>query len=96
MWQPLKRTSQNDLEKLSGSEIDIYHMGLLLLSLLLHRIPQFTDEEILAGRPRELSEQLQSPYAPVIAKALRRHVLARTQTAVEMWHEILAVMRRGA
>ena len=59
-----------------GKHIDIYHIGLLLLGLLLNRIPEFTHEEILAGRPREMAEQLPSPYAPVIAKALRRHELS--------------------
>jgi hypothetical protein len=58
--------------------------------------PEFTDDEILAGRPRAMAEQLNSPYAPVIAKALRRHVVARTQTAIAMWREIFQVMPRIA
>lgn len=77
-----------------GKHVDIYHVGLLLLSLLLNKIPQFNNDEIIAGRPRQLAEDLDSPYAPVIAKALRRHVNARTQTAIDMWREILEVMPR--
>jgi serine/threonine protein kinase len=75
-----------------GKNIDLYHTGLLLLGLLLNEMPQFTQEEILAGRPREMAEQLNSPYALVIARALRRHVAARTQTAIEMWRDIFQAM----
>jgi serine/threonine-protein kinase len=68
--------------------VDIYHAGLLLLSLLLNRIPEFTLNEILAGLPRQLAEGLSSPYASAIARALRRHVAGRPQTALEFWREI--------
>lgn len=72
-------------------QVDIYHVGLLLLSLLLNRTPQFTTEEVLAGVPRQTAESLPSPYAPVVAQALRRHVAARFQTPLEFWRAILAV-----
>lgn len=71
-----------------GKHVDIYHMGLLLLSLLLKQTLNFTTDEIIAGRPRQLAENMSSKYAEVIARALRRHVNARTPSAIEMWREI--------
>ena len=71
-----------------GKHVDIYHVGLLLLSLLLNQTPDFTRDEIIAGHPRELAEGLESRYAPAIARALRRHVSARTPSAIDMWREI--------
>ena len=78
-----------------GKHVDIYHTGLLLLGLLLNRIPEFTREEILGGVPRMMANALPSPYAPVIAKALRRHIPDRTQSALEMWREILNAMPKA-
>jgi len=75
-----------------GKHIDIYHTGLLLLSLLLNKTPDFTNDDIRAGKPREIAEGLNSPYATAIAKALRRHVALRTQTAIEMWRDIFNAM----
>ena len=71
-----------------GKHVDIYHVGLLLLSLLINRIPHFTDDEIMEGRPRQLAEGLSSRYAPAVARALRRHVNYRTSSAINMWREI--------
>ena len=71
-----------------GKHVDIYHVGLLLLSLLLKRIPDFTHEEIIAGLPRQLAEGLPSKYSVAVARALRRHVSARTPSAIDMWREI--------
>jgi len=71
-----------------GKQVDIYHAGLVLLSLLLGYIPTFKQEEILAGRPRQLAESLTSSYKSAIAKALRRHTLCRTQTAREFWQDL--------
>lgn len=71
-----------------GKQVDIYHAGLLFLSLLLGRIPAFTPEDILNGVPRKTAEGLKSIYSPAIAKALRRHVDSRTQTAIDFWKEI--------
>lgn len=73
-----------------GTHTDIYHVGLLLLSLLLNQTLDFTQDEIIAGRPRELAEGLSSKYAIAIARALRRHVSARTSSAIDMWREISA------
>ena len=76
-----------------GKHVDIYHVGLLLLSLLLNQIPNFTRDEIIAGRPREIAESLPSKYAPAVARALRRHVSARTPSAIEMWREIFSISK---
>lgn len=71
-----------------GKHVDIYHVGLLLLSLLLNQPLNFTRYEIIAGYPRKCAEGLRSRYAPAIARALRRHVSARTPSAIDMWREI--------
>ncbi len=76
-----------------GQQVDIYHTGLLLLSLLLGYIPQFTRQEVYAGEPRKIAESLASPYSSAIAKALRRHVAYRTQTALDFWREISQVSK---
>ncbi len=68
-----------------GTHTDIYHVGLLYQTL------DFTKDEIIAGRPRELAEGLSSKYAAAIVRALRRHVSDRTSSAIEMWREISAV-----
>lgn len=78
-----------------GKHVDIYHVGLLLLSLLLNQIPNFTRDEIIAGRPREIAESLPSKYAPAVARALRRHVSDRTSSAIEMWREISSISAGG-
>ena len=79
-----------------GKHVDIYHVGLLLLSLLLKQTPDFTPDEIIAGHPRELAEGLESRYAPAIARALRRHVSDRTPSAIEMWREISEASNESA
>lgn len=79
-----------------GKHVDIYHVGLLLLSLLLNQTPGFTRDEITAGHPRELAEGLESRYAPAIARALRRHVSARTPSAIDMWREISEASNESA
>lgn len=71
-----------------GKQVDMYHAGLVFLSLLLGRIPTFTEKDILDAAPRIMAERLNSIYSPAIAKALRRHVENRTQTALEFWKDI--------
>ncbi len=71
-----------------GPRTDIYHVGLLFLNLLAGQVLNFSKDEILAGKPRLLAETLDSPFAPAIARALRRHVLDRTPTALDFWREI--------
>lgn len=70
--------------------VDIYHAGLLFLSILLGRIPTYTQDEVLNGLPRQTAEALRSPYAPAIARALRRHVAARTPTGLDFWRDLMA------
>jgi eukaryotic-like serine/threonine-protein kinase len=53
------------------SRLDIYHLGLLFLQLALSRELRFTREEMLAGRPREIAQELPAPYNFALEKALR-------------------------
>lgn len=78
-----------------GRHVDIYQTGLLLLALMLKEIPYFTREEILGGIPQALAAKHGSRFGPAIARALRRHVEWRTQTALEFWHEISEVAGEG-
>lgn len=73
------------------ARIDIYHVGLLLLQLALSRELQFTREEILAGRPRDMTLALPPPYSFALEKALRRHVPYRTANAMELWRDLHAL-----
>lgn len=68
--------------------IDIYHCGLLFLHLLTGTEIQFTQEEIIAGKPRELALLLPPPYNFALEKALRRHVSFRTDNAMELWRDL--------
>ncbi len=68
--------------------IDIYHCGLLFLHLLNGAELRFSNEEILAGTPRQLALQLPAPYNFALEKALRRHVAARTASAMELWRDL--------
>jgi len=68
--------------------IDIYHVGLLLLQLAKSTELQFTKEEILAGRPRELALELPPPNNFALEKTLRRHVPYRTANAMELWRDL--------
>jgi eukaryotic-like serine/threonine-protein kinase len=68
--------------------IDIYHCGLLFLHLLNGTEIRFTNEEILAGKPRQLALQLPPPYNFALEKTLRRHVAARTASAMELWRDL--------
>lgn len=71
-----------------GAPVDIYHVGLLFLSLMLKAPLSFSREDVLAGVPRQKAEALDSPYGPVLARALRRHTAHRTPTATALWREI--------
>ncbi|KAF0178539.1 MAG: serine/threonine protein kinase [Limisphaerales bacterium] len=68
--------------------IDLYHAGLLLLQLASSKLLVFTEEEVLAGKPRELAEALPPPLNFALAKALRRHASARTSSAMELWRDL--------
>ena len=68
--------------------IDIYHTGLLLLELACSKELRFTQDEILSGKPKEMTLQLQSPYSFALEKALRRRVSYRTADAMEFWRDL--------
>ncbi len=84
---PPEHLSPQDFGAL-GRRIDIYHVGLLLLGLLLNQTPDFTRADIITGHPRQRAKRLPSRYADAIARALRRHVIYRTPSAIDMWREI--------
>lgn len=70
------------------SRIDIYHVGLLFLQIAYSKRIEFTKEEILSGKPRELALQLDPPYNFALEKTLRRHVEYRTANAMELWRDL--------
>ncbi len=74
-----------------GKLTDVYQVGLLLLFIMTGQAPNFTHQQILDGVPREWADALNSPYGPVIARALRRHVEARTPSALQFWRELAEV-----
>jgi serine/threonine protein kinase len=67
---------------------DIYHCGLLFLQLAYNKELQFTQEQILAGEPRQLALQLEAPFNFALEKSLRRHSAHRTASAMEMWRDL--------
>jgi serine/threonine protein kinase len=71
--------------------LDIYHCGLLFLHLALGQELRFTSEEVREGKPRELALQLPPPYNFALEKALRRHVAARTENAMELWRDLTSL-----
>lgn len=72
------------------SRMDIYQLGLLLLQLAMSRRIEFTAEEIVSGRPRELALELPPPVSTALEKTLRRHVMHRTADAIELWRDLNA------
>jgi serine/threonine-protein kinase len=70
--------------------VDIYHVALLLMSILLKTEPTFSEEQILAGEPRKMAERLSTPYSGALGRALRRHVAQRTQSAIDFWRDLRA------
>ena len=74
----------------TDTRIDIYHLGLLFLQLACSSRLQFTPEEILSGKPREMALQLSFPYNTALEKTLRRHVAYRTESAMELWRDLNA------
>jgi eukaryotic-like serine/threonine-protein kinase len=68
--------------------IDVYHVGLLLLQLAYSRLLEFSTQEILEGKPREMALQLPPPYSVALEKALRRHVQYRTADMLELWRDL--------
>ena len=68
--------------------IDIYHLGLLFLQLAHSKKLIFSSQEILEGKPRELALELPGEFSAPIEGALRRHVGARTPTAMDLWNQM--------
>ena len=53
-----------------GKHVDMYHAGLVFLSLLPPSTSiNLTENDILDGGPRNLAEELKSVYSPAIGKA---------------------------
>jgi serine/threonine-protein kinase len=80
------------------NRIDLYHAGLVFLQLASSQILTFTQDDITAGRPRELALALDPPLNVALEKALRRHVMYRTADAMELWRDFQsppAVTRRS-
>jgi len=71
-----------------GKQMDIYHVGLLLLRMVTKVHYNFSHQDIVNGVPRQIAENLDSPYSSAIANSLRRNVVYRTQSAISMWREI--------
>lgn len=67
---------------------DVYQAGLLFLSFLDKTRYAFTQDDILAGKPREFAEQLAYPFDAPVSRMLRRHVEVRTATAIDAWREL--------
>lgn len=68
--------------------VDVYQAGLLFLSFLLKQELVFDEAEINDGVPRERAEMIGTPVGDAIARMLRRHVEARTPTALDAWRDI--------
>ena len=75
--------------------VDIYHIGLMLLQLLLGRDIRFTADEILAGKPGSIASSLPIPAGNVIARALSRNICYRTSSAISLWQELDAVLPKN-
>jgi hypothetical protein len=72
--------------------IDIYQTGLLLLQFALSRTIEFSRQDILDGKPREMALALPPPYNFALEKALRRHSPYRTQSAMELWRDLTSAV----
>ena len=68
--------------------VDIYHCGLLFLQVLQGHTLNLTREQVLDGVPRQMAESLPPPFNFALAKALRRHVIYRTGSAMEFWRDL--------
>lgn len=77
----------------TDTRVDIYHAGLLLLQAYSGKAMTFTRDEILAGEPRQQALKLPAPYSFALEKALRRHVIYRTATALEVWRDLNSPVR---
>jgi eukaryotic-like serine/threonine-protein kinase len=60
----------------------------LFLQLSLSRELRFSNDEIRAGKPREMALELPLPFNFALEKALRRHVQFRTDNPMELWRDL--------
>jgi serine/threonine protein kinase len=74
---------------------DLYQLGLLFYQMLMGRAmmdslpnPSDVTRYLAEGTPRLLAEQLNSPFAPVIAKLLRRRDVYRYQSPRDVWDDL--------
>ncbi len=74
----------------TDTRLDIYHLGLIFLQLAYSKRLQFSDQDTLSGKPREMALELPAPFNFALEKALRRHVEYRTATAMEFWRDLHA------
>lgn len=68
--------------------VDIYHCGLLFLQILQGSELRLTRDDVINGIPRQMALELVPPYSFALEKALRRHVLYRTGSAMELWRDL--------
>jgi serine/threonine protein kinase len=65
--------------------IDQYHAGLVLLQVHLGKVLSISQDDAMRGVPRQIAEQIPAPVGPAIARALRRHSIARYQSVRDFW-----------
>jgi serine/threonine-protein kinase len=68
--------------------IDLYHLGLVFLQLAKSTKLSFTQQDILDGKPRQMALDLPQPLRFAIEKTLRRHVMYRTGSVLELWRDL--------
>ncbi len=71
-----------------GPPMDIYCTALVLLELLIGKeLPNFSEVDIMAGAPQELSRSLGDEFGEALAEALDP-VTSRRLTASELWQRL--------
>jgi serine/threonine protein kinase len=65
--------------------IDQYHLGLLLLQVCYAQPLAFSEDEVIAGLPKKMAEDIGGTIGSAIARSLRRHPAARFMSPREMW-----------
>ena len=72
--------------------VDIYHIGLMLLQMMLGCETHFSSDEILSGKPCAIASGWHIPVGDVIARALSCNINNRTSSAMSLWKELDAVL----
>ena len=67
---------------------DIYQVGLVLLQSFLGEEVTFTQDDILAGKPRDLALGLPGQISAALERTLRRHVTHRTPFTLDIWRDL--------